>query len=190
MPGHVNILTFRPKDTTTPIAIRGQCKEYCGGTHAQMSMYAIVEPQASFDAWIKQQQQVAQTPAGITPDASPAPGATVEPGATPAPTPVPVVATDPAGRGYQLFKEKGCVGCHAIQGYAAAQGLVGPNLTHVGGRQTIVAGWLTNTPENMQRWLRDPNEVKPDNVMGSAIKSGTLKEDEIAALTTYLQSLK
>jgi cytochrome c oxidase subunit 2 len=188
VPGHVNTLTFRPEDTTEPLVIRGQCKEFCGGTHAQMSMYAIVEPQATFDSWVKQQQQLAQTPAGITPAAPPAPGATVA--ATAEATAAPVAASDPAGRGYQLFQQKGCVGCHSIQGYAAAQGKVGPNLTHVGSRQTIVAGWLKNTPENLQSWLRDPNQIKPDNIMGTAIKRGTLNEDEIAALTAYLQSLK
>ena len=60
----------------------------------------------------------------------------------------------------------------------------------MGGRSHIVAGWLENTPENMQRWLRDPDEVKPGNVMASVIKRGTLKEDEVQALTAYLESLK
>ncbi|PLS79440.1 MAG: cytochrome B, partial [Chloroflexi bacterium] len=41
-----------------------------------------------------------------------------------------------------------------------------------------------------RRWLRDPNAVKPDNVMGTVIKLGTLKPDEIEALTAYLESLK
>jgi cytochrome c oxidase subunit 2 len=93
-------------------------------------------------------------------------------------------------QGYQLFASKGCVGCHAITGYPGAVSRVGPDLTHVGSRQHIVAGWLENTPENMARWLRDPNEVKPDNVMGTAIKLGTLQDNEIEALTAYLESLK
>jgi cytochrome c oxidase subunit II len=93
-------------------------------------------------------------------------------------------------QGYQLFQQKGCVGCHAINGYPGAVSRVGPDLTHVGSRQHIVSGWLENTPENMRRWLRDPNEVKPDNVMGTAVKLGTLNNDEINALTAYLESLK
>ncbi len=67
---------------------------------------------------------------------------------------------------------------------------VGPDLTHVGSRENIVAGWLPNTDENMQRWLRDPNDVKPDNVMGTVIKQGTLKDDEVDALTAYLRTLQ
>ena len=176
IPGHVNTLTFTPQNTTAPLLIRGECAEFCGGTHAQMGMYAVVEPQAQFDAWVKQQQAKANPPAGVTQGAA-APQANAQ-------------ATSPAARGYALFKTKGCVGCHSIAGYPEAKGQIGPNLTHVASRSSIVAGWLPNTPANLQRWLRDPNAVKPDNIMGTAIKVGTLKEDEIAALSTYLESLK
>jgi cytochrome c oxidase subunit 2 len=176
IPGHVNTLTFTPENTTSPIFVRGECAEFCGGTHAQMGMYAVVEPQAQFDSWAKQQQAKANPPAGVTQGAA-APQANAQ-------------ATSPAARGYALFKTKGCVGCHSIAGYPEAKGLIGPNLTHVASRSNIVAGWLPNTPANLQRWLRDPNAVKPDNIMGTAIKAGTLKEDEIAALSTYLESLK
>jgi cytochrome c oxidase subunit 2 len=96
----------------------------------------------------------------------------------------------PEARGYNLFQEKQCVSCHVIQGYPGAVGQNGPNLTHVGSREYIVAGWLENTPENMARWLRDPNEVKPENLMGAVIKRGTLNQEEIDALTAYLQSLE
>jgi cytochrome c oxidase subunit 2 len=93
-------------------------------------------------------------------------------------------------QGYKLFAEKGCVGCHAIKGHPGAVGVTGPNLTHVGSRSHIVAGWLKNTPENMKRWLSNPDEVKPGNLMAAVIKRGTLNADEVEALTAYLQSLK
>lgn len=226
IPGHTNILSFRTFDASTD-PIRGQCAEFCGGTHGQMGMWAIVEPQADFDAWVAQQKAQAQSPAGLpqssSAPAAPAAGATVQsdvqssaaaaaPGATStgnqaeATTVATVEATIEAdaaatptaepqpvsqqAQGYQLFQTKGCIGCHAIGGYPGAVSKIGPNLTHVGGRSHIVAGWLENTPENMQRWLRDPNEVKPGNVMASVIKRGTLKEDEVAALTAYLETLK
>lgn len=199
IPGHTNMMSFTADETTTPISIRGQCAEFCGGTHAQMGMYAVVEPQASFDAWVQQQRAEAIVPQGITQVPPPDLAVTVEPVATTeAATPVPIpdvtganpTAGGPAAVGYGLFQSKGCVGCHAIGGYPGAASLIGPNLTHVGSRQHIVAGWLENTPDNMKRWLRDPNEVKPDNIMGQAIKAGTLTEQEIDALTTYLESLK
>jgi cytochrome c oxidase subunit 2 len=194
-------MSFTADSTTEPILIRGQCAEFCGGTHAQMGMYAVVEPQASFDAWVQQQQAEAIVPAGVNQAAvTPEVEVTVEPIATTeeaTPVPIPDVTGDapptaggPAAVGYGLFQSKGCIGCHAIAGYPGAAGTLGPDLTHVGSRKHIVAGWLENTPDNMRRWLRNPNEVKPDNIMGQAIKEGTLTQEEIDALTTYLESLK
>ena len=199
IPGLTNKLTFTPDDTAEPVLFRGQCAEFCGVTHAQMGMFAVVEPQASFDTWVRQQAAAAPVPAGVTQEAAPNPEVTAVAIATsPAATAVPipnVTGASPRGgspeaQGYALFKSKGCVGCHAIQGYPGATGTIGPSLTHVASRQHIVAGWLANTPDNMRAWLRDPNQVKPDNIMGAAIKAGTLTEDEIAALTAYLGSLK
>ena len=200
IPGHSNSMRFKAQDTTEPLFIRGECAEFCGGTHAQMGMWAQVESQADFDAWVQQQQAEAPVPAGVTQSApattatagaadatAAATAAAAEPAATAAPA---AQAGTPEARGYALFKTQGCAACHAIAGYPEATGQVGPNLTHIGSRRTIVAGWLDNTPENMQRWLRDPNEVKPDNIMGAAVKAGTLSESQIQDLTAYLQSLK
>lgn len=200
IPGHTNRISFVADATNEPLVVRGQCAEFCGGTHAQMGMHAVVEPQASFDAWVQQQQTEAIVPDGITQAAAaPDVAGTVEPIATTeAATPIPIpdvsgnspAAGGPAAVGYGLFQSKGCIGCHAITGYPGAAGIIGPNLTHVASRQHIVAGWLENTPDNMKRWLRDPNEVKPDNIMGQAIKKDTLTPQEIDALTAYLESLK
>ena len=223
LPGHTNVITFKADEVGASTPIRGECAEFCGGTHAMMAMWAVVDPQPAFDAWVAQQQQQAALPAGITPPAQATAAAGVAVGATveattrsednatgneaDVSTAATVIATQTAqaeagatataapptsleARGYQLFTEKQCVACHAISGYPNAVSRVGPNLTHVGGRQYIVAGWLENTPENMRRWLRNPDEVKPGNVMASVIKLGTLKDDEIEALTAYLESLK
>ena len=86
------------------------------------------------------------------------------------------------------FSAKGCVGCHAVRGTAAA-GITGPNLTHFGSRQTIAAGTLDNTPENLYHWLDEPNVVKRGNLMSVVIKDDTLSPDEITELVTYLESL-
>ncbi|HEY0606021.1 MAG TPA: cytochrome c oxidase subunit II [Herpetosiphonaceae bacterium] len=214
IPGHENKLVIRPL-SEQQVIVRGHCAEFCGGTHAMMAFHVVVQPQAEFDSWLTQQAAAAAAPAGVQQPAASAPatGATVaatvtgeaatgdEVAATTAAT-VAATANAPEtttpqaqptsleAQGYQLFQQKGCVGCHAINGYPGAVSRVGPDLTHVGSRQHIVAGWLENTPENMRRWLRDPNEVKPDNVMGTAIKLGTLRDDEIEALTAYLESLK
>lgn len=177
VPGHTNKISFTTYGpSATPI--RGQCAEFCGVTHAMMGMWTIVEPQADFDAWAEGQRQEAAAPPGAPQPAGAATGGgQAQPGSLEA-------------QGYQLFAAKGCVGCHAIGGYPGAVSRVGPNLTHVGSRQHIVSGWLENTPANMKRWLRNPDEVKPGNRMAAVIKLGTLTDPEVGALTAYLRSLK
>lgn len=97
----------------------------------------------------------------------------------------PAAPTGEAARGAEVFARSACVGCHTIEG-TPGKGTVGPNLTHFGSRTTIAAGTLENTPENLARWLRDPQAVKPGNLMPNL----HLSEDEIAALVAYLESLK
>ena len=48
------------------------------------------------------------------------------------------------------------------------------------------AGILDNAPENLARWLKNPQAVKP----GSLIPNLSLADDDITALVAYLQSLK
>jgi cytochrome c oxidase subunit II len=81
--------------------------------------------------------------------------------------------------------QKGCIACHAITG-TAAQGVVGPNLTRFGSRLTMAAGIMPNTPDNLTRWLKNPQAVKP----GSLMPNLQLNDAEIAALAAYLHSLK
>lgn len=87
------------------------------------------------------------------------------------------------------FAAKGCVGCHSIRGVPGAAGVTGPNLTHFGSRQTLAAGTLDNTTENLHRWLDEPNVVKRGNLMSAVIKDDTLSPEEIDELVTYLESL-
>jgi cytochrome c oxidase subunit II len=77
------------------------------------------------------------------------------------------------------------VGCHAIAG-TVAQSVVAPNLTHFGSRQTLAAGVLDNTTENLARWLKNPQAVKP----GSLMPNLGLRESDMTALIAYLQSLQ
>ena len=73
--------------------------------------------------------------------------------------------TEGAERGEALFLSKGCVACHTIRGNPVAAGKIGPDLTHFGSRSTLGAGMLTNTPQNLEQWLTDPDEIKPGNIM-------------------------
>lgn len=90
-----------------------------------------------------------------------------------------------AARGKEVYFATACHNCHAIRG-TASQGLVGPDLTHVGSRRTIGAATLPNTHDNLLRWVRNPQLDKPGNRMPHS----TLPDADLAAVVTYLESLK
>ena len=67
-------------------------------------------------------------------------------------------------RGEAMFIKYGCGGCHGLKHVRKASGMVGPPLDGVAIR-AILAGRLENTPDNMQRWIRDPQRVAPGTAM-------------------------
>ena len=81
-----------------------------------------------------------------------------------------------------------CMSCHVIQGVPSQvkPAQPAPDLTHVGSRRTIVAGWLENNPRDLARWLRDPPRVKP----GSLMPDYNLTDEQIEDLVAYLGSLQ
>ena len=66
--------------------------------------------------------------------------------------------------GREAIARYGCGGCHEIPGVDNASGLVGPSLAKIADR-TILAGQLPNQPDNMVRWIRDPQGAEPGTVM-------------------------
>ena len=87
--------------------------------------------------------------------------------------------------GRVAFARYGCGSCHAITGVPGASGAVGPALDGVAVR-TIIAGKLSNAPENMVRWLRNPQAVVP----GNAMPDQDLNEQEARDLAAYLYTLQ
>jgi cytochrome c oxidase subunit 2 len=87
--------------------------------------------------------------------------------------------------GALLFDRIGCGNCHQIRG-TGADGLVGPDLTHVASRRTLAAGTIPNDPAHLRAWLRDPQRIKP----GSHMPRLPLSPHDLDALVTYLESLK
>jgi len=67
-------------------------------------------------------------------------------------------------RGRAGLRKYGCASCHTIPGVRGAEGLVGPPLVHIASR-TYLAGDLPNTPENLLRWIRHPQDVRRPNAM-------------------------
>lgn len=94
-----------------------------------------------------------------------------------------VRADDP---GAQAFLANGCGGCHAVRG-TPANGVIGPDLTHIGSRLSIGAGILAADHDGFQQWLSRHQQIKPENLMPAY---GILSEAEVSALATYLVSLK
>jgi cytochrome c oxidase subunit 2 len=90
------------------------------------------------------------------------------------------------GQGAALFKSAGCAACHTISG-TDANGLAGPDLTHVGSRRTLGAGILPNNRGTLMGWIADSQSLKPGNRMPSY---NQLSPDELAALGAYMESLK
>lgn len=90
-----------------------------------------------------------------------------------------------AGGGSQLFMSKTCGNCHRIAG-TPAKGNVGPDLTHIGSRQTLLAGLLQNTPQNLESWIKHPQQIKP----GANMPDFLLDDTTAKEITTYLCSLK
>jgi cytochrome c oxidase subunit II len=89
-------------------------------------------------------------------------------------------------RGRTLFLASGCGACHTIRG-TAADGIVGPDLTHVGARLSIGAGRLGNQRQDFRRWIAHVDRLKPGVLMPVF---GMLPADEIESLSAYLESLQ
>ena len=43
--------------------------------------------------------------------------------------------------------------------------VIGPNLSGIGTRKMIAAGWLPNTDANLRDWIEHTQKVKPDVLM-------------------------
>jgi cytochrome c len=63
-----------------------------------------------------------------------------------------------------LISSYGCGSCHTIAGIDGADGRVGPELSGLADKENI-AGRLDNKPDNLVRWISDPQEVDPGNLM-------------------------
>jgi cytochrome c2 len=90
------------------------------------------------------------------------------------------VGGDPS-RGEAMFIQYGCGSCHALKDVRNATGTVGPPLDGIAVR-TIIAGHLANKPENMEKWIRDPQQVSP----GTAMPALGVGEEDARDITAFL----
>jgi cytochrome c oxidase subunit 2 len=94
-------------------------------------------------------------------------------------------ASSAASSGKRLFEGLSCINCHTVAG-TSAKGRFGPDLTHLMTRDTIASGAAQNTPENLRRWILDPEVFKP----GSKMPAMGLSDSELTSLTAYLETLR
>ncbi|MBI30969.1 MAG: cytochrome c oxidase subunit II [Actinobacteria bacterium] len=155
----------------------GECVEFCGLSHANMQMRAVVLERDDYDAWVQEQL-----------------------------TPATVPADTAAKRGYDLFGRH-CVSCHVVNGVYESAGNgnanltsgYAPNLTHLMTR-TSFAGSIFELYRDdgsvniadLREWVRNAPENKPsrpDNRQGMISFAETLSESELDDLVTYLLTL-
>jgi mono/diheme cytochrome c family protein len=82
----------------------------------------------------------------------------------PGPPPGPPQPHADLERGRIAVTQYACQSCHVIPGVPGSTVDVGPSLKHLS-RQRYIAGYLPNTEDNMARWLREPDKVKPGTAM-------------------------
>jgi cytochrome c oxidase subunit 2 len=134
----------------------GECSEFCGVQHGKMRFLFVVVSPEEYTAWVEHQQQPAAKPTGAE-----------------------------AVAGERVISSVGCGSCHAIRG-TTLKGTFGPDLTHFGSRKGIAAYTLRNTPENLLRWIQDPQGVKPECNMPNV----PLPPDQQKQLVAYLEELR
>jgi cytochrome c oxidase subunit 2 len=116
-----------------------------------------------------------------------------------------LLAQGDAARGADLVHNRmggGCIGCHAIGGTNFASTL-GPNLTHIGTRNTIAAGLFPNDAKHLALWIKNARKMKAGVTMPTIgkdefdpilkktpIAATSLTDAQIADVVAYLRSLK
>jgi cytochrome c2 len=90
------------------------------------------------------------------------------------------VGGDPR-RGEAMFIQYGCGSCHTLKNVRTATGMVGPPLDGIALR-VIVAGHLANNSRNMEKWIRDPQQVSP----GTAMPDLNVGEKDARDITAFL----
>ncbi|HSJ51583.1 MAG TPA: cytochrome c oxidase subunit II [Actinomycetota bacterium] len=163
VPGQTNNLWIEADE---PGRYSGQCKEFCGLSHAYMKFVVVAHEPAEYETWLQGQLEPASPPEG-----------------------------EAATAGAELFVQR-CTACHTVDGVVggdgepvpvAQQSNGAPNLTHFMSRECFRGCTMPITEENLRRWLRNPQAVEAGSWM---ILEPPLTEQEIDNLVAYLQTLR
>ena len=172
VPGRINLLQIQADEAGR---YGGVCAEYCGGAHALMGFIAVAHEGADWNDWFD--ARIAGQAFGPPPQ--------------PETTPIPAIVADvdlppeaefggdPAS-GRESFMDSGCGACHRVAG-TEANGLAGPDLTHLGSRLSLGAGILPNHRGTLMGWIADSQSIKPGNRMPSYDRLSADRLNDIAA---------
>jgi cytochrome c oxidase subunit 2 len=139
IPGRVSAFDLTAE---RPGVYRGECAEFCGQQHANMTLRVEALAPAAFAAWLHRHAAPAHEP-----------------------------STPSQRSGRTVFLDTTCAACHTIAGTRAA-GQVGPDLTHFGSRAALGAGVLRNNRGNLGGWISDPQHIKHGALMPATALSG------------------
>jgi cytochrome c oxidase subunit 2 len=139
-----------------PGTFEGACSEFCGAEHAWMRIKVFAEDEAAYKTWLDANNKTANLP-----------------------------EDQQAMSGMLLFQFKSCGSCHRISGTTAVA-MVGPDLSHLFSRSTMLSGMMPMNEKNLHDWISDPQAVKPDAKMPDFIFS----RDTVDAIVHYLTQLK
>lgn len=87
-------------------------------------------------------------------------------------------------RGEAIVARIGCGACHVVPSVVGATGRVGPPLAGFAAR-AYVGGVVTNRPDQLARWLIDPQAFSP----GTAMPALGLRSDEARDIAAFLYTL-
>ena len=139
------------------------CSEYCGVAHSSMISNVIVTEEEDFFAWYNEAGK---------PETGAGEGVT--------------------SQGHQLLEDKGCLGCHTVDGTVG----LGPGLKDLFGRkEAVITGGTEREIMVDEEYLKksilhpDSDIVKGfDDIMPS--QEGNVSDEEINEIITYLKGLK
>jgi cytochrome c oxidase subunit II len=97
----------------------------------------------------------------------------------------PPITTINTQAGRNVFLSTSCVNCHAVGG-TNADGVFGPDLTHLMSRETLGSGTVQNNQENLKKWVRDPQTLKE----GCLMPDMQLSDLELDQIVAYLATLR
>jgi cytochrome c oxidase subunit II len=147
IPGRTNYMWLQ---TDRPDWYLGQCAEFCGSQHANMLIRVNAQPAEDFERWLANEEKDQALPRPARDGRLSSGGLDKEP--------------EVISSGREVFLHQSCVSCHRVDG-TAAQGTYAPDLTHLMSRQTLAAGMVPNTRDNLRQWIADPQKIKPSCLM-------------------------